>query len=345
MLFQLGGPDSQAAVAPFLYNLFSDPAILRVPAFIRPLLARLVSARRVKAARENYAILGGKSPLLDFTQGQARALESELADAATEVRAVIAMRYWHPFTEEAIAEVLSFGPDEIVLLPLYPQYSTTTTGSSIAAWQKAAVAAGITAPTRTLCCFHSDGAYAAAQAVLVTKALDEAEAACGAGVTVRLLFSAHGLPESIVRDGDPYQWQVGQSVKAVLRAMRRGTLPHTICYQSRVTPQRWLGPAIPEAIAAAGRAGEAVLVVPIAFVSEHSETLVELDVEYRAEAVKHGVRGYFRVPAPNSDPAFIAALAGLVRELRDRPEGVSSFGGPGLCPAAHRRCPHLTAAA
>lgn len=340
VLFQLGGPDRPEAIRPFLYNLFNDPAILRVPAFIRPLLARLVAAQRLKPARANYAILGGSSPLLALTEAQARALEAALSDSSTEVRCVVAMRYWHPFSEEVAALVRAFGPDEVVLLPLYPQFSTTTTGSSITAWQRAAAAAGITAPVRTLCCYHSDGAYAAAQARLVSQALDAAQAACGPDVTVRLLFSAHGLPEGIVKAGDPYQWQVAQSVKAVLRAMGRGALAHTICYQSRATPQKWIEPSTSEAIHAAAEAGEAVLVVPIAFVSEHSETLVELDVEYREEAEKAGIRGYFRVPAANSDSGFIAALAGLVRELRKRPEGVSSFAGAGLCPAVYGCCPH-----
>ena len=345
VLFQLGGPDRPEAVKPFLLNLFSDPAILRVPGFIRPLLARLIASRRLKPAMENYAILGGKSPLLELTEQQARSLETALSDAGTEARCVIAMRYWHPFTDEALAALQTFGPDEIVVLPLYPQFSTTTTGSSIGAWQEAVRKAGLAMPVRTLCCFHSDGAYAAAQGTLVARALDLARAEVGGGVTVRLLFSAHGLPESIVTDGDPYQWQVEQTVKAVLRAMARGPLPHTICYQSRVTPQKWIGPSTTEAIEEAVAAGEAVLVVPIAFVSEHSETLVELDVEYREEAEEMGIKGYFRAPAPNSDPAFIEALAGLVQRIRQRAPGISSFAGPGLCPASHRRCPHAVLAA
>jgi ferrochelatase len=345
VLFQLGGPDRPEAVKPFLVNLFSDPAILRVPNWLRPWLAKLIAGRRLKPAMENYAILGGKSPLLELTEQQARALEGALAGAAAEVRCFIAMRYWHPFTEEAVAAIKAFGPDEIVALPLYPQFSTTTTGSSMTVWREAVAKAGITAPVRTLCCFHSDGAYAAAQGALVARALDDAQAEVGPEVGVRILFSAHGLPESIVTDGDPYQWQVEQTVKAVLRAMGRGPLPHTICYQSRVTPQKWIGPSTTEAIEDAAEAGEAVLVVPIAFVSEHSETLVELDVEYREEAEEMGIKGYFRAPAPNSDPAFIAALADLVRGVLARPVGLSSFGGPGLCPGQHRRCPHATAAA
>lgn len=345
VLFQLGGPDRPEAVKPFLFNLFNDPAILRVPGFIRPLLARLIASRRLKPAMENYAMLGGRSPLLDLTNDQARALEAALSDEATEARCVVAMRYWHPFTAEALEEVRGFAPDAIVALPLYPQFSTTTTGSSMAEWQRALVRSGMAAPLHTLCCFHSDGAYAAAQGALVAAKLAEARAAVPEGVAVRILFSAHGLPESIITDGDPYQWQVEQTVKAVLRAMGQGPLPHTVCYQSRVTPQKWIGPSTTDAIEEAAKAGEAVLVVPIAFVSEHSETLVELDVEYREEAEHMGIKGYFRAPAPNSDPAFIAALADLVRRTLARPPGLSSFGGPGLCPGRHRRCPHIAAGA
>lgn len=342
VLFQLGGPDSPAAVRPFLYNLFNDPAILRVPGIIRPLLAKLISGRRFKPAMANYALLGGKSPLLELTEAQAAALAEALSDATTEARCFVAMRYWHPFSDEAARAVKAWGPDRIVTLPLYPQFSTTTTGSSRTAWRAAAVTVGLKVPTTDLCCFHSDGAFAAAQAALVAKSLATARDKLGPDVPIRVLFSAHGLPESIVTDGDPYQWQVEQTVKAVLRALNEPGLLHTVCYQSRVTPQKWIGPSATEAIEAAAKAAEAVLVVPIAFVSEHSETLVELDVEYREEAEHLGVKGYFRVPAPNRDPAFIAALADLVRRGTAHGDGLCSFAGPKLCPAPHRRCPHVT---
>jgi ferrochelatase len=344
VLFQLGGPDSPEAVRPFLYNLFNDPAILRVPGFIRPLLAKLISSRRFKPAMENYAMLGGKSPLLELTVAQGEALAAALSDETTEARSFVAMRYWHPFSDEAARAVKAWGPDRIVTLPLYPQFSTTTTGSSRVDWRQAARKAGVHVPTSDLCCFHSDGAFAAAQAALVGAKLDEAVAELGPDVPVRVLFSAHGLPESIVKDGDPYQWQVEQTVKAVLRALDRPGLLHIVCYQSRVTPQKWIGPSATEAIEASAKAGEAVLVVPIAFVSEHSETLVELDVEYREEAEHLGVKGYYRAPAPNSDPAFIGALASLVKGAVAHGDGLCSFAGPKLCPAPHRRCPHVVEA-
>jgi HAD superfamily hydrolase (TIGR01509 family) len=204
----------------------------------------------------------------------------------------------------------------VLLLPLYPQYSTTTTGSSVLAWEAAARRAGLSAPTTTLCCFHSDPGFADATAAIVRKAWEEARAALDPAVGLRVLFSAHGLPESIVNAGDPYQWQVEQSVARIVERLGIEGLDHIVCYQSRVTPQKWIGPSTEEELERAGHDKVAVLVVPVAFTSEHSETLVELDVEYREEAEKLGVPGYFRAPAQNSDPAFIAALAGLVERAR-----------------------------
>ncbi|MFZ6762494.1 ferrochelatase [Pseudoroseomonas sp. WGS1072] len=348
ILFNLGGPDGPAAVRPFLENLFTDPAILRVPAFIRPWLGRLIAARRTRAASENYAILGGRSPLRELTEAQGEALAAALAPEI-EARCFVAMRYWHPFAEEAARQVKAWGAEEAVLLPLYPQYSTTTTGSSLDDWRAACERVGLELPGRTLCCWHSDPAFAAATAALIREAEAAARAALPAGARLRLLFSAHGLPESIVRHGDPYQWQVERTVAAVTAALERSAgappLEHGICYQSRVTPQKWIGPSLEQALEAAARDGAAVLVSPIAFVSEHSETLVELDVEYRELAHKLGLPGYFRVPAQNSDPGFIAALAGLVRRVRDGQRALCSFAGARQCPKVHGDCPHARARA
>jgi ferrochelatase len=348
VLFNLGGPDRPEAVRPFLVNLFTDPAILRFPAFIRQPLGRLIAARRTKAASENYAILGGKSPLRELTEEQGRALEGVLTGEGVEARCFVAMRYWHPFIEAAAGEVKAWGPDEVLLLPLYPQFSTTTTGSSLGAWHAAAAKAGLAAPTTTLCCWHSDEGFAEATAAIVRRAWDEARAKVPEGTRLRLLFSAHGLPEKIVKAGDPYQWQVERSVAAVVEALGLPGLDHALCYQSRVTPQKWLGPSAEEEIARAGAEGVALLVCPIAFVSEHSETLVELDVEYRELAHQKGVPGYFRVPAQNSDPAFIRALAALVQRVRGETRGsrdaaggkLCSFAGGRQCPKAHSGCPH-----
>lgn len=341
VLFNLGGPDKPESVRPFLINLFTDPAILRVPFFVRPWLARIIAYARTKPATENYAQLGGKSPLLELTQLQARALEAALPDL--EAKCFVAMRYWHPFSLQAAREVKAWDPDEVVLLPLYPQYSTTTTGSSLTAWRDAAARVGLVKPVTTLCCYHSDTGFAAATAALVRASLAKARAELAPGVPLRVLFSAHGLPEVIISGGDPYQYQVEQTVAAVLRQLAMPGLDARICYQSRATPQKWIGPSTEHEIEQAAKDQTALLVVPIAFVSEHSETLVELDIEYREVAERLGVPGYFRTPAQNADAAFIAALASLVRHSRAQGSGLCSYGKGRTCPAAHSDCPHARA--
>ena len=343
VLFNLGGPDSPAAVRPFLTNLFTDPAIFRLPTVLREPLGRLVAWRRTKAATENYAILGGRSPLLPLTEEQGEALQAVLneGEEAIEARCFIAMRYWHPFSDAAAKAVKEWGADEVVLLPLYPQFSTTTTGSSMTAWAAAARKAGLDLPTRTLCCWHSDGDVVKATALIVKRAYDQARAEVPEGTGLRILFSAHGLPETIVKQGDPYQWQVEQMMAALVDAMGIEGLDFQICYQSRVTPQKWLAPSTEQALEKAAHDKVAVLVHPIAFVSEHSETLVELDVEYRELAHKLGVPGYHRAPTQNSDPAFIASLARLVQQVRGAGERrLCSFAGGRQCPKVHTGCPH-----
>ena len=341
VLFNLGGPDAPESVRPFLVNLFTDPAILRVPGWIRPWLGRIIAWRRTKPASENYDIIGGKSPLLELTLEQAAALEAALnAPGDIEAKSFVAMRYWHPMSDEAAAAVKAWGPDEVLLVPLYPQFSTTTTGSSVIAWDQAAAKIGLSVPTTTLCCFHSDPGFAEATAAIVRDAWTKARAELDPAIPLRILFSAHGLPESIVKSGDPYQWQVEQSVAQVVERLGIPDLDQIVCYQSRVTPQKWIGPSTEDELERAGHEKVAVLVVPIAFTSEHSETLVELDVEYREEAEKFGVPGYFRAPAQNSDPAFIAALAELSRMARGSGRSLCSFGGARQCPKQHRDCPH-----
>jgi ferrochelatase len=351
VLFNLGGPDAPESIRPFLVNLFTDPAILRVPRPLRPLLGRLIAWRRTGPATENYALLGGRSPLRELTEEQARSLEAALAGAAFEARCFVAMRYWHPMSDEVARAVKAWEPDEVLLLPLYPQFSTTTTGSSIDAWEAARARAGLAAATTTLCCWHSDGAFAEATAAILRAALDRARAELPPEVPLRVLFSAHGLPEAIVQRGDPYQWQVERTVAAVAgRVDVPGGLDHVVCYQSRVTPQKWIGPSTEEELHRAARDRVAVLVCPIAFVSEHSETLVELDVEYREAAEALGVPGYFRVPAQNSDPAFISALRDLVLRARAggggaRGDRLCSFAGARQCPKPFGDCPHARAGA
>ena len=341
VLFNLGGPDKPSSIRPFLVNLFKDPAILRVPFFIRPLLARLIAYLRVKAATENYAILGGKSPLLELTLDQARALEAALPHL--DAKCFVAMRYWHPFSDATAREVKAWNPDQTLLLPLYPHYSTTTTGSSFSAWREAAAKAGLITPVTTLCCYHSDPGFIHASAALVRQGYDAARSALPEGAPLRVLFSAHGLPESIVKAGDPYQSQIERTAAALVQSLAIDGLDWTVCYQSRATPQKWIEPSTEQEIERAAHDQTAILVVPLAFVSEHSETLVELDVEYREIADHKGVPGYFRVPAQNSDAGFIGALAHLVDASLERGPGLCSFAGGRTCPKQHKDCPHARA--
>ena len=346
VLFNLGGPDGPRAVRPFLFNLFNDPAIIGAPGPLRWLLAQGISRRRAPVTRRIYDELGGGSPLLANTEAQARALEAVL-NAQTggngqtgdgEVKAFVAMRYWHPMSEETARAVKAYDPERVVLLPLYPQFSTTTTGSSIAAWAGAAARVGLEVPTKALCCYPTEPGFVAEVAGRLRSALAQA---AGHGAP-RVLFSAHGLPKKIVERGDPYQWQVERTVAAVVEALGQGDLDWRICYQSRVGPLEWIGPSTEAEIARAGRDGVALVVVPIAFVSEHSETLVELDIEYRRLAREAGVPVYIRAPTVGVGAAFIAGLADLVRQALADPRPLRSQAGGRLCPPSCSGCPQGT---
>ncbi|MDP1625972.1 ferrochelatase [Parvibaculum sp.] len=309
VLFNLGGPDGPEAVEPFLFNLFIDPAIIGLPQPFRWLVAKLVSKRRAPVAKDIYAELGGGSPIVPLTRDQGQALEAALAGGESGFRTFIAMRYWHPFADEAAAAIKAWGADEIVLLPLYPHYSTTTTESSLRDWERAAAKAGLSTPVKTVCCYPLAPGFIAAHAALLGDAIAEAGGLEG----VRILFSAHGLPKKVIEAGDPYQAQVEQTCAALVAALGIEKADWVTCYQSRVGPLEWIGPATDKEIVRAGAEGKSLIVVPIAFVSEHSETLVELDKEYGRLAKESGVPRYFRVPALGTEPHFIEALAGLVR--------------------------------
>ncbi len=303
ILFNLGGPDSLDAVQPFLQNLFGDPAILRLPALIRRPLASFLASRRAPKARAIYAKIGGSSPILGQTEAQARALEEALG-STHEWRGYVCMRYWHPMTEAVVRSVERFAPDRIVLLPLYPQFSTTTTASSFKAWNDAATSK---VPTKIIESYPTEPGFIAASVELVKQGLADA----GAGPR-RVLFSAHGLPERVIKAGDPYQAQVEQTAKAI--AGQLGEIDWSICYQSRVGPLKWIGPSTDAEIRRAGADRVGVVVYPLSFVSEHSETLVELDIDYRHLAAEAGIATYIRVPAVGTHPLFIAGLARLVRD-------------------------------
>ncbi|HYG26485.1 MAG TPA: ferrochelatase [Caulobacteraceae bacterium] len=335
VLFNLGGPDGPDAVRPFLFNLFNDPAIIGAPGLVRTMLARLISSRREEAAKANYAIMGGASPLLPETRKQAGALEAELARTLPddEVRCFIGMRYWHPLVEEAAAQVAAFGPDEIVLLPLYPQFSTTTTASSLKAWSGVYKGQG---RSRAVCCYPVGEGFVGAYAELIAQVWE----AAGRPSPVRLLFSAHGLPEKVVKAGDPYQAQVEATAAAIAARLPQFT-DWQVCYQSRVGPLKWIGPPTDQAIVQGAEEGIALVVAPIAFVSEHIETLVELDHEYARLAEDAGCPAYIRAPAVGVAEAFIASLAratvqALQREGGAAPASAFVCRGFGKCPRTER---------
>jgi len=334
VLFNLGGPDSSEAVEPFLFNLFKDRAILRVPPPFRRILAWLIAKRRAKIAQDIYAKIGGCSPILENTQIQARALEKTFGDEG-KVKCFVAMRYWHPFVEGAVEAVRQFAPDKIVLLPLYPQFSTTTTASSLRSWHRAAGKAKLNIPIKTVCCYPEEPGF--------IRALTDAtrlsyETALGRGKP-RVLFSAHGLPEKIVAAGDLYPEQCLRTAKVVAQALNIDGLDWVLCYQSRVGPLKWIGPETDREIRRAGRDKVPVVVVPITFVSDHSETLVELDIEYRHIAEHEGVPLYLRVPVVGAAPAFIEGLASLVRNALWCERDCVSGAGKRICPGICAACP------
>lgn len=333
VLFNLGGPDSPEAVEPFLRNLFSDPAVISLPKLLRLPLARLIAKRRAPIAREIYAKIGGRSPILEETEKQARSLDAALAMLGIEARSFVAMRAWKPFAAEAVREIKQWGADRIVLLPLYPQYSTTTTGSSLQDWSAAARGAGLVAPKSRVCCYPWQEGFIVAQAALIGQSLS----AKRPGVDYRLLLSAHGLPKRTISKGDPYQWQVEKTAEGIVNKLGISDLDWTVCYQSRVGPLEWIGPATDAEIRRAGSDGKGVIIAPIAFVSEHSETLVELDIEYDKLANESGVPHYVRVPAVGTHPRFIEALANMVLRALDK-HGVVTCGAGRLCPPELRCC-------
>ncbi|WP_372781204.1 ferrochelatase [Phenylobacterium sp.] len=338
VLFNLGGPDRLKAVKPFLFNLFRDPAIISLPAVARYPLAALISTTREKTAQANYAIMGGASPLLAETRAQARVLETALKAKAPDVeaRCFIAMRYWKPLAKETAAEVAAFAPNEIVLLPLYPQYSTTTTASSVEDWLKVYRGPG---RSRTVCCYPTARGLIEAHA----QAIREVWEAAGKPRGVRLLFSAHGLPQQIVDAGDPYRAQIEATAEAIAAQLPE-LADWRVCFQSRVGRLQWLKPSTDDEIRRAGADRKGVLIAPIAFVSEHVETLVELDHEYAALAREVGCSPYLRAPTPGIASAFVDELARTVLEAAGREGGVAPH-GPWRCPAGHAKCALRTGAA
>ncbi|MGQ0531588.1 MAG: ferrochelatase [Caulobacteraceae bacterium] len=330
ILFNLGGPDKQEAVQPFLFNLFNDRAIIGAPQPFRFFVAQLISRSREKLAKANYALMGGGSPILPETLKQAEALEGGIAKRVGNVtfKCFVAMRYWKPFAKDAAKAAEDWGATDVILLPLYPQFSSTTTASSLKAWKEAS-----RLPTSTICCYPAGVKFAQAHADKILKTWRDG----GLPPRPRLLFSAHGLPQRVIDRGDPYQWQIDQSVAAVRKLVPADWDIRT-CYQSRVGPLKWIGPSTEEEIERAGHDGVGVLLSPIAFVSEHVETLVELDIEYAQLAKRLDLPFYLRAPVLGADARFIDALADLVGRALSGPGKVQSESGVRLCPAAYGLC-------
>jgi ferrochelatase len=341
VLFNLGGPDSKESIRPFLMNFFMDKNIIRLPKIFRFLIATMIANRRSKnEAGTSYGLLGDKSPLLQNSRAQAAALEQVLNRRGIgNFKTFVCMRYWHPMAEEVVRDVRNWYADDVILLPLYPQFSTTTTWSSLGEWDDACKKFGLSAPTATICCYPFNDGFIKASAdnirVVYNQALKDGYK------NPRILFSAHGLPESVITDGDPYQWQCEQSAEKIVRALNIPDLDWRICYQSRVGPKKWIGPATDDQIREVALEKKPLIIYPHAFTQEHVETLVELDIEYKHLADEVGLKGYYRVPTVSVQNAFIEGLADLVKE-RVHKEGVytgtKAEGGRQICPENFRRC-------
>ncbi len=336
VLFQLGGPDTPAAIEPFLYNLFCDPDIIDFPfaRIGRKALAKLISTTRARKVQHHYESIGGASPIRRFTELQAQALEAELTAHGLDARCFVAMRYWHPFTNEAIEELRHAQCDEVVLLPLYPQYSSTTTGSSLNEWQRHF---RLDLPVHTVDCFYRHPIYLDAMAEKIDDALQRFAVPGNA----EIVFSAHGVPISVIANGDPYQAQIEETVHLLMK--RGGWLNHhRLCYQSKVGASKWLQPSLHQTLRdlAVIKVRE-VCVVPVAFVSDHVETLGEINHEARVEAQRLGFTQFEMSAGLNDSPKFISALGQLVIQALDETYSRSTIQVNGRQGAA----PELVAAA
>jgi ferrochelatase len=309
VLFQLGGPDTLEAIEPFLFNLFCDPDIIDFPfaRIGRKPLAKLISSTRAKRVQHHYSVIGGGSPIRKFTEQQAAALESRLRKDGFDAHCFVAMRYWHPFTAEAITRLRSAECNELVLLPLYPHYSSTTTGSSLNEWNRLF---SDDMPTQVIESFYRDNLYLNA---LVEK-IDETLGRFAQPENVDIVFSAHSVPVSVIEKGDPYQRQIEETVRLL---MARGCWSnrYRLCYQSKVGASKWLKPSLHMSLRELAREGvENVCIVPISFVSDHVETLGEINHEAREDASELGIKHFEMTSGLNTSPLFIGALAGLVKK-------------------------------
>jgi ferrochelatase len=336
ILFNLGGPDKLENVEPFLFNLFNDPAILNLPFFLRYPLAKLISNRRAPVAKKIYEELGGSSPILKLTEEQSNALEIKLNQTQSEdkYKCFIVMRCWNPRAKDVIKDVQLYRPDEVVLMPLYPQYSAATSGSSIKEWKDVCKKNNYNIKTSAICCYPTDQNFISAHTKEIIKKIKNLK-------NFKLIFSAHGLPEKNIKKGDPYQWQVEQSVNKIVEKLNDENLDWILSYQSRVGPLKWIGPSTDDTIIENSKIGKHIVLVPIAFVSEHSETLVELDIEYKKLAKDNGCKNYTRVPALGINEDFINAMSKLIVNKEEHKLNENLYPPKIQCPSNFKKCPCL----
>ena len=337
ILFNLGGPDKLENVEPFLFNLFNDPAILNLPSLLRYPLAKLISNRRAPTAKKIYEELGGSSPILKLTEKQSSALEKKLNidDQNNEYKCFVVMRCWHPRAEAVIKDVINYNPNEIILMPLYPQYSAATSGSSIKEWNDICTKNSFKVKTSTICCYPTDENFVKAHKEEILKKIENLE-------NFKLIFSAHGLPEKNIKKGDPYQLQVEQSVNKIVESLNIKDLDWILSYQSRVGPLKWIGPSTEDIIVENSKLEKHIVLVPIAFVSEHSETLVELDIEYKELADKNGCKNYSRIKALGTNENYIKAMSNLIINKQDYNFNRDLFPPKIQCPSQFKKCPCLS---
>ncbi len=329
ILFNLGGPNSLNAVKPFLFNLFADKNIIPLPAIFRYPLAFLISRLRNVKAQKIYAKIGGKSPIEAETRAQADCLEKKLNRHGTDVfyRTFIAMRYWSPRLHEILPEIQNFDPDEIILVPLYPQFSTTTTKSSFEEWDRIATKVFEKKITKRICCYFEKTGLIEAHTILIRDTLLKRKSN---QIEYEILLSAHGIPISCIEKGDPYQFQVEKTGKAIAESLQKIGINHPVrvTYQSKVGPAKWLTPSTEKVIEELSEKKKGIVVVPVAFVSEHSETLVELDFDYANLAKEKGAADYLRVPALGTNEVFIDSLMKMILEEPD----------PSICDQKYSAC-------
>ena len=336
ILFNLGGPDKIESVEPFLFNLFYDPAILNLPTFLRYPLAKIISNRRAPVAKKIYQELGGSSPILKLTKEQSVALETRLNQNQTvdQYKCFIVMRCWNPRAKDVINNVKLYAPEEVILMPLYPQYSAATSGSSIKEWKDICKKDNYKVKTSTICCYPTDQNFINAHTKEIIKKIKNLK-------NFKLIFSAHGLPEKNIKRGDPYQWQVEQSVERIIESLNDENLDWILSYQSRVGPLKWIGPSTEDIIVENSKLDKHIVLVPIAFVSEHSETLVELDIEYKELAEANGCKNYTRVPALGINEDFIKALSQLITKKNEYKISENLYPPKMQCPSNFKKCPCL----